>query len=367
MLLRDEITSAYNFMPNPGFQMRVYCCPKPLVYVFGGNNTGKTYCAVNIAAQIVVEHPFDSGYSYFPTLMPDDRKDDYGNYVNTLDKLPQFMPMPPGRTRHSKVSRSDWLRSQYADYYTKLMRDEWGMKYELPTLVWLSEYTRLLHRDLTMNHKGKPFLPALLQGHIAHPEMSDVHGVWEYVKLKNRSELSLKTSQAQIGAYAGPAPSAIVLDELHPSSIVGESQARVLKTINGKLFYIFTPVVQQDARGQVIDTEGWRHIMWIKTNIIPLLQDDDAMKINEIVHGVELQENIALSKAERDRFTFGILHSGQSQELKRIRLKGLLDISDHLKSLDSAMLEELKARAIGNPIRPIEGYLDLANRFGVQG
>ena len=363
MLQRDEITSAFNFLPNPGFQMRVYCCPKPLLYVFGGNNVGKTYCCVNIAAQIVLENPYDTGYSYYPMLVGDDRRDGYGNYSNTLDKLPLYMPMPPGITKNSKVSRSDWLRPQYADYYNKLMRDEWGMKYELPTLVWLSEYTRLLHRDLTMNHKGKPFLPKLLQGHIDHPEASDVHGVWEYVKLKNRSELSLKTSQAGWGSMAGPAPSAIVLDEPHPSASVGESQARVLKTINGKLFYIFTPVIQQNERGQIADTEAWKHIMWIKTNILPLLEDEEAMKINEIVHGVELEENIALTKGERDHFTFGILHSGQSQELKRIRLKGMLEISDHLKSLDSSMLEELRNRAIGNPLQPIEGYLDLAGRF----
>ncbi len=363
MLQRTEITSAYNFMPNPGFQMRVYCCPKPLTYVFGGNFIGKTYCCVNIAEQIVLENPYDSGYSYYPMLLGGDRKDEYGNYVNTLDKLPDYMPMPPGITKYSKVSKSDWIRPQYADYYNQLMRDEWGMKYELPTLVWLSEYTRLLHKDLTMNHKGKPFLPLLLQGHIAHPEMSDVHGVWESVRLKNGSELSLKTSKAQIGAYAGPSPAAIVLDEPHPSSIVGESQARVLKTINGKLFYIFTPVVQQDDRGQMLDVEGWRHIMWVKQNILPLLEDEEAMKINEIVHGVELQENVALSQAERDRFTFGILHGGQSQELKRIRLKGLLEISDHLKSLDSSMLDELKDRAISNPLQLIEGYLDLAGRF----
>ena len=42
----------------------------------------------------------------------------------------------------------------------------------------------------------------------------------------------------------------------------------------------------------------------------------------------------------------------------------MLEISDHLKSLDSSMLEELRNRAIGNPLQPIEGFLDLANRFG---
>ncbi len=363
MLLRDEITSAYRFLPNPGFQMRIYCCPKPLVYVFAGNNLGKTYCCVNIAAQIVLDHPNDSGYSYYPTLLGDDRKNVYGNHVNTLDKLPSYLPMPPGYTKNSKVGKGDWLRPKYVDYYNKLMRDQWGMKYGGDRLVWLSEYTRELHRDLTMNHKGQQFLPKLLQGHIAHEETSDVHGVWEYVQLNNRSRLALKTSKAESEAYAGPSPSAIILDEPHPSSIVAESQSRVAKTINGKLFYIFTPVVKQDDRGQVIDTESWRHIMWIKRNILPLLEDEDAMKVNEIVHGAEIEENIALTKEERDHFTNIILSSGQSQELKRIRLKGLLEISDQLKSLDSSMLEELRNRAIGKPIQPREGFLDLAGRF----
>lgn len=364
MLHRDEITSAFNFLPNPGFQMRIYCSPKPFSYVFGCNFGGKTYSCVNIAAQSVLENPYDARYSYYPMLVGDDRRDDYGNYVNTLDKLPEYLPMPPGITKNSKISRGDWLRPQYADYYNKLMRDEWGMKYELPILVWLSEPIRELHRELTMNHNGKPFLPKLLQGHIAHPEMSDVHGVWEYVMLKNGSRLALRTAKAGQESTAGPSPSVVIFDEPHPSTIVGEGQARVLKSINGKLFYIFTPVIQQDERGQIADTESWKHIMWIKTNILPLLEDEEAMKINEIVHGVELEENIALTKGERDHFTFGILHSGQSQELKRIRLKGMLEISDHLKSLDSSMLDELRNRAIGSPIQPIEGFLDLANRFG---
>lgn len=349
----EDVAPIFQFQPNPGAQMRVWLSDKPATYMLGSNHCGKTYTCVHLAVGCVTEHQNDEGYSYWPHLNADKRV--------KLYTLPEWIPMPPAPTKGSQIDRNDWLRPKHADWITKHLRDELGMKMELPTEVWLSEFTRELHRSITMMSQGRPFLPALLEGQMAHQEFSDVHGVWEYVELHNGSRLSLKTSKAQFGAYAGPTVNLIILDEPHPSLIVSECVTRVAKAM-GRLVYICTPIVSQDEEGVTHDTESWRHIIWIKNNVLPLLDDPEAMKYNEIIHGVDIRENISLTPEFINEFVGRITHSGMSKELKTIRLRGLITIKEGIRVFDTDQIAELRRRLKDAPVVQ-EGYLDLSGRF----
>jgi len=294
------------FKPNPGGQYKAWTSPKPAKYVLGGNSAGKTYLLLMFAAGFLIEHPQDKGYAYWPHVPGDEN-------------------------------------------LTADLRDKWRIK--LPSNVWLSEESRKTHRDIVMGGWDRPDrmgLVEILGRRVRQPvKWSDEGGVWDFVEVEPYgSRLTLKTAQSGPAGYAGPPVDLGLIDEPHNPAIVKEMLARVAKA-GGMLIYACTPVVDMEK------PESWNNIMWLKTEILSKGNTD----VVEIITGMSIDDNVALTPERRDFIKSLLTSSGMSREEQMTRLTGAIEIEAGMKFFDTNMIETL----LQQTREPETGYLEVNN------
>ena len=208
-----QSSPVYFWKPNPGGQLKAWTSLKDIVFISGGNRSGKSTLLCYLAAATMLPHPTDKEYSLYPCKADWDQLDPFVN--EETEKL-------------------------------RLKR-----KVTLPAIVWFSTKNMSGHKDVAMR-----YFPELFDGYIEKEEWSDEPGVWSRVVLTNGSELHLKSAGQGLGGFQRSNIDLMINDEPFPNTIYGEQLARLLDR-HGRM------IIGATAVTSTMDTQAYRESEWL--------------------------------------------------------------------------------------------------------
>jgi hypothetical protein len=261
----------YYYTPVSDDQQAAWDCTKQNQIFCGGNRAGKTRLLLTKMCALVVPHPQDNNYSYWPT---------------DLD-----------------------LRYQ-------------GFKIDLRegVEIWISKRSFTDHEDVTMKYlltgfKGSRNIPPLLRGRVRRQTFSPNHpNVWRTVELTNGSLVTLKSEEAGKRSYEGASKLAVGFDEPCNPEVYQEGKMRVIDS-RGYTFYGLTGAMAHDG-----DPSVWRNITFVKNNLLTL--GDEGNTQYQGVFYLDVRDNPFINYD----FQLGQL-DGMSDEEKHVRLTGRISVA----------------------------------------
>lgn len=298
----------YYFKPNVGGQADAWSSQKDIVFISGGNRSGKSTLLCHLAAAYMLPHPEEEEYAYWPCI-------------------------------------PDWnAENQFMNEETQLLRATRRVK--LPAIVWFSTKNMAAHKDVAMQ-----YFPTLFKGAIAKEEWSDEPGVWTRVILNNGSELHLKSAAQGLAGFQRANIDLMVNDEPFANQLYGEQLARLLDR-RGRM------VIGATAITSVTDPKAYRESEWlIETFAEPAARGD--LPPNVAAISIPLTENphvdinyakdmyAQLPDNERRARMDGEMISMQGEcFFNRNMIK---ELKEHVRPPEIGILEEIEGELLYSP------------------
>ena len=301
--------SLYYWKPNPGGQTTAWTSIKDILFVTGGNRSGKSNMLCHLAAANLLPHPNEPDYSYYPCLPDWDQLDPFDN---------------PDTQELRRLRRV-----------------------KLPSIVWFSGPSMAAHKDVAM-----AYFPDLLGDQIETVEWSDETGVWSRVIFKNGSQLFLKSAAQGLQGFQRANVDLILNDEPFDQFLYGEQLARLLDR-KGRL------VIGATAITSDTNPTAYRRSEWlIQTFAEPAKRND--LPPNVDVVSIRLTENPYIDK----EYAKGI-YSLLSDTERRARVEGEMVLFQGECYFNRDVLSTLKHKAVEPSVGMITEDLEWMENYNL--
>ena len=89
-----QSSPVYFWKPNPGGQLKAWTSLKDIVFISGGNRSGKSTLLCYLAAATMLPHPTDKEYSLYPCKADWDQLDPFINEETEKLRLKRKVTLP---------------------------------------------------------------------------------------------------------------------------------------------------------------------------------------------------------------------------------------------------------------------------------